>query len=216
MFMLERATAWRRWLGAQHGILLAPKLALMGLWATTQGALLQDRPRTVVAAWLNAATLSAAAAVMAVLVAVLAWLLPRPSKLLRKPPARRAKQARERLVMVMVRRVRHNWITGVLEPSLAQAAHLALGLKRRPDTLDLGTRARRSPGRPPQPLDVGTPISEVLDQAGGGLLILGVPGAGKTTLLQLAAALLDRAEGNPDQPIPVVVNLASWARRRQP
>ena len=38
--------------------------------------------------------------------------------------------ARARLVML--RRVRHRWITGVLEPSLAGAARLVLGWQRRP------------------------------------------------------------------------------------
>jgi hypothetical protein len=41
---------------------------------------------------------------------------------------------------VMLQRVRYKWITGVLEPSLAHAAQLALGLERRPDTLELGAR----------------------------------------------------------------------------
>ena len=119
--------------------------------------------------------------------------------------------------MVMLRRVRNTWITDVLEPSLAEVARLTLGLQHRSEVLDLGTRTRHSVGHPPRPLPMGTPISEVFDKAAGGLLILGKPGAGKTTLLlQLADELLDRAEGDTDQPIPVVVNLASWARRRQP
>ncbi len=46
----------------------------------------------------------------------------------------------------MLRRVRHKRITGVLEPSLANPARLALGLEYRPDTPNLGTRVRRGPG----------------------------------------------------------------------
>jgi hypothetical protein len=118
---------------------------------------------------------------------------------------------------MMLQRIRHKWIAGVLEPSLANAARLALGLQPRPDVLTLGRQAYRQLGRPLQPIPGGTPISEVFDKVGGGLLILGEPGAGKTTLLlQLARELLDRAEHDPSQPIPVVVNLSSWARQRKP
>jgi len=160
----------------------------------------------------DAATIGAATAVVGVLTPfILRWLDRRRAE----RSATQTPQSAERLVMV--RRVRHKWIAGVLEPSLAHAARLALGLERRPSTLDLGAWGRRGPGRPLQPLPADTPIQEVFDEVGGGLLILGAPGAGKTTvLLQLAEELLDRAERDPAQPIPVVVNLASWVRRRQP
>jgi eukaryotic-like serine/threonine-protein kinase len=166
---------------------------------------------------LTATNIGTAAAVAAgVIPFIIYWLGRRDQvRLNRDQLVKRPPQPRERLAMI--RRGRDKWIAGVLEPSLAQAARLALGLEHRPDTLDLGSRTRRSPARPPQPLPPDTPISQVFDQMGGRLLILGAPGAGKTTLLlQLAAALLDRAEADPTQPIPVVVNLASWARRRQP
>jgi eukaryotic-like serine/threonine-protein kinase len=49
------------------------------------------------------------------------------------------------------------------------------------------------------------------------LLILGEPGSGKTTLLlELARDLLDRAEGDASQPIPVVFPLSTWAESRKP
>jgi predicted NACHT family NTPase len=57
----------------------------------------------------------------------------------------------------------------------------------------------------------------VFDRLGGGLLILGAPGSGKTTaLLELARHLLDKAEADEHQPIPVVFNLVSWAAHRGP
>ncbi len=59
--------------------------------------------------------------------------------------------------------------------------------------------------------------TEVYDKAHGELLILGEPGAGKTTLLlELARDLLDRAEQEQAHLIPVVFNLSSWTRKRQP
>jgi hypothetical protein len=46
--------------------------------------------------------------------------------------------------------VRHSWVSGVLESSLANAARLALDLQSRPETLGLGGRAYSQPGRPLQ------------------------------------------------------------------
>lgn len=64
----------------------------------------------------------------------------------------------------------------------------------------------------------GAPIAEVFDRrdVGGKLLVLGNPGAGKTTtMLDLAATLVQRANGDPDEPIPVMVNLSSWQNPKQ-
>lgn len=58
-----------------------------------------------------------------------------------------------------------------------------------------------------------TRIIDVFDQAevGGRLLILGKPGSGKTTtLLELADALILRAQGDDDAPMPIVLSLSSW------
>lgn len=63
----------------------------------------------------------------------------------------------------------------------------------------------------------GTPLVEVFDRLDRALLILGAPGAGKTTLLlTLARDLLRRAAQDPEQPIPVVFPLSSWAAPRRP
>ncbi len=70
-----------------------------------------------------------------------------------------------------------------------------------------------------KPLPPDTLIAEVFDRrdVGGKLLVLGNPGAGKTTtMLDLAAALVQRANANPDEPIPVMVNLSSWQNPKQP
>lgn len=69
-----------------------------------------------------------------------------------------------------------------------------------------------------RPLDPETAIVEVFDQddINGRLLILGNPGAGKTTtMLDLAAALVQRANTDPTQPIPVMFNLSSWQDDKQ-
>jgi hypothetical protein len=54
-------------------------------------------------------------------------------------------------------------------------------------------------------------IGDMFDELGRALLILGEPGSGKTiTLLELARDLIARAEVDPSQPFPVVINLATW------
>ena len=59
-------------------------------------------------------------------------------------------------------------------------------------------------------------ITEVFDQSGGALLIVGTPGTGKTTLvLEIAEELLIRASKNADQPVPVVFPLSTWAVKRE-
>ena len=51
----------------------------------------------------------------------------------------------------------------------------------------------------------------------GKFLILGKPGGGKTTtLLELAEALLERAEGDSNAPIPVILELSSWQEVTKP
>ena len=55
-------------------------------------------------------------------------------------------------------------------------------------------------------------LAELFAASGSSLLILGGAGAGKTfTLLRLARGLLAQAEADPLCPIPVVLNLSSWA-----
>jgi KaiC/GvpD/RAD55 family RecA-like ATPase len=109
------------------------------------------------------------------------------------------------------------WIKGVLEQSLHGAALIALGLQEKPNALaDPWQLVLQQPDRPDHPLPAGTRITQVYDNAGGELLILGEPGSGKTTLLlELARDLLDRARQKDDHPMPVVFNLSSWAVKRQ-
>jgi hypothetical protein len=210
----ETGSARSLWLACLASLVLISAITGLELRTTVPDWLLPARHLTVgVLHWVKAnfstAALSAAAAVVGVLVPFLIrWLDRRP---VRHADQERRTQQRT----IMLQRVHFKWITGVLEPSLAKAARLVLGLEPRSDLLDLGTRSVSRVGRPPEPLPEGAPISDVFDRVGGGLLIVGSPGAGKTTvLLQLCAELLDRAQDDLSQPIPVVFNLASWAHER--
>src|SRR6266487_413378 len=118
----------------------------------------------------------------------------------------------------LMNRVRATWIEGVLEHSLHQAALIALDLQEQPDALANPWQLEvQETNFPPRPLPVATSIVQVYDEADGELLLLGEPGAGKTTLLlELTRALLERAEQEERLRLPVVFNLSSWARKRQP
>jgi DNA polymerase III delta prime subunit len=131
----------------------------------------------------------------------------------RKPPT--SLDQRNRLQML--KRVRLDWIDGVLKQSLYQIARIEFGLKMKFDAVEQPLKAVvQTPDRPPATAPTGVSISQVFHDHGGALLILGAPGTGKTTiLLELAQELLDRAERDENHPIPVVFNLSSWAVRRQ-
>jgi hypothetical protein len=112
----------------------------------------------------------------------------------------------------LIKQVRLDWIDGVLDQSLYKVARIELGLVEHPLNATI-----RIPEREPQAVLPGIPISQIFEEQGDALLILGGPGTVKTTLLlELARYLLLRAEHDENHPIPVVFNLSSWAVRRKP
>jgi eukaryotic-like serine/threonine-protein kinase len=117
----------------------------------------------------------------------------------------------------LLTRVRSFWIDGVLKESLHGAALIALDVQEQSDALANPWRlVFQQPSQPAHPLPGGTRITQVYDQAGGELLILGEPGSGKTTLLlELARDLLQRAERDETHPMPIILNLSSWAIKRK-
>ncbi|MCC3457474.1 serine protease [Microcoleus sp. PH2017_08_TRC_O_A] len=98
--------------------------------------------------------------------------------------------------------------------SLYDSVWIDLGMQLQPDKVDCPFDAEIIIGpKPSQPLQSGTSIVDVFDRSeiAGKLLILGDAGSGKTTeLSKLAETLLDRAEENINNPIPVFFSLASW------
>jgi hypothetical protein len=126
------------------------------------------------------------------------------------------KAARRRdLRQALMDEVQHKWIRGVLEKenSLYHRSRLELGLQACPDLVrHLDSRQQQHW----RSLPVGTRIfDEFVDLGEGGtLLIVGEPGGGKTTLLlELARDLLAvTAATDPEQPVPVVLNLSTWGK----
>jgi GTPase SAR1 family protein len=126
---------------------------------------------------------------------------------------RRAQRNRQ----AMLELVRNTWIKGVLEKSLHNEVLIELGLEERPDAVEHPWDAVLQIDKESRTLPSGTRIIDVFDEMGSNLLILGEPGSGKTTmLLRLARDLIARAEEDATYPIPVVLNLSSWAETRQP
>ncbi len=122
------------------------------------------------------------------------------------------RQNRRRLLT----QIRTMWIEGVLEHSLHQAALMALNMQGQPDALSNPWHLEsQETNQPPHPLPPETSIVQVYDEAEGSFLILGEPGAGKTTLLlELARTLVERAEADEHERLPVVFTLSSWAQKR--
>lgn len=129
-------------------------------------------------------------------------------------PATRDERNR-RAMLALVRRI---WIAGVLDPARVGLEGIAPEIAPQPDAVVQPWGAIvQQPAQAAQALPAGARILDVFDDQGGALLILGAPGSGKTiALLDLARDLLDRAERDPSEAIPVVFNLASWAARRAP
>jgi len=111
----------------------------------------------------------------------------------------------------LLEQVHQSWIEGALRPNLPEGA-IDLQLALRPDAV-----VRHTDYSDYSLPDSSRDIAQVFSDMNGELLILGNPGSGKTILLlQLAEKLLGRAQNDPKQPIPVVLNLSSWAKDEKP
>lgn len=129
----------------------------------------------------------------------------------------------------LIRNVRRNWIDGVLADALRDA-QFEVDLETRPEQAarsdnyinhrieDLIRIRLNESGTESNPIPAtASALAQAFHHVDGKLLILGEPGSGKTVLLlQLAKQLLDDAEQSHLKPIPVVVNLSSWAVGRKP
>ncbi|MEL7357905.1 MAG: NACHT domain-containing protein [Cyanobacteria bacterium J06560_6] len=121
---------------------------------------------------------------------------------------------------ILLNKVKKYWIQDVLEKSLHTQVLIELGLEERLDAVKDPFQSLQSIPQAVKRSSLGTQTAaEVFDQLGEGrtLLILGKPGAGKTiTLLRLAKDWIARIEHDVSQPVPVVLNLSSWALNQNP
>ncbi|NEO55455.1 MAG: NACHT domain-containing protein [Okeania sp. SIO3B5] len=132
-----------------------------------------------------------------------------------KPPTQQEYRWRKKLL----NQVQQYWVKDVLERSLHNQAMINLGLEARDALVERPfSNVQISPQEPQQPVSTTGDITTVFGRLGEGrtLLILGEPGAGKTTmLLKLTRDLITETDQNLNQPIPVVLNLSSWAKKQQ-
>ncbi len=113
---------------------------------------------------------------------------------------------------VLLEKVHQSWIEGVLEANLRERGAFGIGLDIAPGAV----LKHRDYGDYTLP-DSSGDVLQVFEDMRRELLILGAPGAGKTILmLQLAQKLIQQAQTDEKQPIPVVFNLSSWAAECDP
>ena len=115
----------------------------------------------------------------------------------------------------MLERLHHAY-DELLEYSLQEIAWIELGLAGIPDAVqNAANRLVRLTPHHEQVLPPGTPILEVYETSERELLILGEPGSGKSTLLlHLARALVQQAQQEEALPLPLILNLSSWAEQK--
>jgi hypothetical protein len=119
--------------------------------------------------------------------------------------------------LTLLDRVREAWIKGVLDRSVHNALLIDLGKESQPSAVaNPWDAVLQTADRDSCPLPTGKAIIDIFEDIQRALLILGTPGSGKTiTMLQLARDALARAERDPRQPVPVVLNLSSWTDERR-
>ena len=118
--------------------------------------------------------------------------------------------------LILLQKVKNFWVEGVLERSIHEASLLELSMRRCDQVIDHPWQAIIGPAVFEHENPAGhQTVQEYFLEADRALLILGEPGAGKTmTLIMLARELIAQAENDPSQPIPVILNLASWPEQQ--
>jgi eukaryotic-like serine/threonine-protein kinase len=114
---------------------------------------------------------------------------------------------------ILRRRVKQDWVDGVLKQSLFKDALIYLGKTDAKELIDAPwTRTVEFANDSKRNADLSKSDETIYDEAGL-LLILGEPGSGKTTkLLALAEQLLNRAATDIRERVAIVLNLSSWKK----
>lgn len=127
-------------------------------------------------------------------------------------PPKQGNHQEKRNRSMLISKVHAFWIKNVLEKSFEPGEKHELNWKMRPDLFaGLRNRENNQTGCYKRQDEI---VAE-FERSGKKLLILGETGAGKTIcLLELARGLLEVAEQDDSQPVPVVLHLSSWKEGR--
>lgn len=121
----------------------------------------------------------------------------------------RAQQNRQTMLdlvdALLTKKIQENLLPGTTWLELGLEIHLEAEAPAR-------EAAIKSVAETARPIPPGTSIAEVFAAMDESLLILGEPGSGKSMmLLELARQAIAQARADPTRPIPVILNLSSWA-----
>ena len=124
--------------------------------------------------------------------------------------------SKRRKQLILLEKVTSFWVEGVFEKSLNNAPMLQLEMINcnefvdRPLAEQFGLQIQYARS------ESSDHILNIYLNADRALLILGEPGSGKTmTLILLAYKLSERALARSSEPVPVILNLSSWAKQKQ-
>ena len=116
-------------------------------------------------------------------------------------------------LLILLNRVKEFWVDGVFKQSLYHEVLISLGKRPMDESVEPPWNSTIDLPKQRQRLSLSNTRIETVFDATGLLLILGEPGSGKTTtLLELLSTLITRAETNPKERIPIVLNLSSWKK----
>lgn len=118
--------------------------------------------------------------------------------------------------LIAARRTLLNQVTWRVEEmqagSIPETVHIDLEIHSRPD-LRNSTGSDQIVAVPRRLVPTG-PMGEYFNRVGNRLVILGAPGSGKTSVLTgIARDLIAAARADEREPVPIVLNLGSWASR---
>lgn len=131
------------------------------------------------------------------------------------PPAILTQDRKRQLILL--NKVKSFWVQGVLARSIKDNYFIDLSMKSVDEVIEMPWQDVIS--KDVKNDDSTTSQDDILNiyqNSDRALLILGNPGVGKTTsLLALAEGLIDISEKDDSAPLPVILNLSSWAEKKE-